>query len=138
MHAGPLETWASVVVTACAAIIIGLVALLVFVVTRDSIRRKRKWGTYFILPQCVRCGERGSRRPVHGPPGDWSRLGCNKCGLVSDGLGIPVTDWPPPAPWTVLPAAEKPRPREEHPEGVTAPETRIRVPSNGYREGRHA
>jgi hypothetical protein len=137
MHAGLLETWAHVVVTVCVAILICLLGLLIIVVIRDSIRRKHKWGSYLTLPQCVRCGERGSRQPVHGP-GDWSRLVCNKCGFVSDGLGVPVTDWPPPAPWIVLPATDKPRPREEHPEGVTAPETRIRVPSNGYHEGRHA
>jgi hypothetical protein len=118
-------------------VVVATFAALAAILAPGAIRRKRQWGAYFVLPRCVRCGEPATkRRRVSGELRH--RYACSMCGVVTDEWGAPITDWPPPAPWTVLPAADKPRLREAHPEGVTAPDTRTRVPSNGYHEGRRA
>jgi hypothetical protein len=89
---------------------------------------------------CERCGTR-ERIPIdaHGVPVRiiWQPWSCRKCGCVLDSKGKPISEAPPPAPWTVLPASDIPtRPTGEAVNERKA-DNRIQIPANRYHEGRH-
>jgi hypothetical protein len=88
--------------------LVGLLLFGAFLIVRDTIRQKGRWGIPRRMPECQGCGEPPPvvRMPKTWREALWGGWTCPECGLELDKWGKPHPDQPRPARWKVEEAEE--------------------------------
>jgi hypothetical protein len=122
---------AAILVISLSVAFFGLLAAGAFLVARDTIRQRGRWGICLRKAQCLKCGEPA---PVVRMPANWNQTlwggwTCSQCGFELDKFGNPVEEQPFPAKWSAK-LDDDPPPAKK---GRT--EDRLRKPSDDVRRG---
>ncbi len=126
------DTTAAILVISLGLVVFGLLAAGAFLVARDTIRQRGRWGICLSQPKCLKCGEPAPkvRVPANWNQSLWGGWTCAECGFELDKFGHPVEDQPFPAKWSAkLEEDDRPRARKDE------PDARLRKPSDDARRG---
>ena len=124
------DTIVGIVVVAILVPLASLLALGGYLIVRDTIRQKGRWGINTRIPECKKCGEPLSavRVPKSWRGALWGGWTCPECGLELDKWGEPYPHQPRPARWKVDEAKEN----EDRRRGTRKKETRRRRRDERY------
>jgi hypothetical protein len=123
---------AAIVVISLSLVVFGLLAAGAFLVARDTIRQRGRWGICLRKATCLKCGEPAPlvRMPANWDQTLWGGWTCPQCGFELDKFGNPVDEQPFPAKWSAqldddLPPAKR----------KDRTDARLRKPSDDVRRG---
>jgi hypothetical protein len=124
----PLDLIAEVV------LILSPLAIGIYLVIRDTIRQRGKWGINWKPAVCMQCDTSAPlfRKPANRRQALWGGWTCAECGFELDKWGRPVEEQNTLAKWAVLRVAEKIQERE-YP--AHEPDERIREANNQTQRG---
>jgi hypothetical protein len=107
--ADDIPLWGKFLVSALSVLVFGSLLIGIILVTRDSIRRRGKWGVNGATTLCPNCGEAAStvRKPASFQQALWGGCTCKECGCEFDKWGRRVHC---PKCAAKLPEAARPKP----------------------------
>lgn len=111
-----MRLWPILAAIAICVAVFGSLSVGLFLVIRDTIRQRGKWGINLKPAACTQCGTPAPlvRKPANASQTLWGGWTCAECGFELDKWGRPLEEQNTLAKWAVLPAVadvdEEPRP----------------------------